>query len=283
MLRSVSLLLLVALGLGACQPKQIVGGKPGPRITSVVSLSPSTTEVLVAAAAFTNLVGRTAACNYPEFVKNAQVVANVKPDYEKIARLKPDLVLYDRSLYSEDDVRKIEELGVRTMEMNVRSVDGFVDFLYRLGATIGRETSVSEYADRILDACEQARAEEYARRPRVAIVLGGEGGYLIAGTDTFQADVLRRVGVEAVGPEGPSFSPLNVEAFIRLDPDVVVSGGSAARILADPRFRTVRAVREGRVIDVPEDVLLRAGARVDSLISNLHRYMAQEFGARKAA
>ncbi|RYG87739.1 cobalamin-binding protein, partial [bacterium] len=81
-------LVLGGLATGGCQQAQAIGGKARPTIyRRIVSLSPSTSEVLVSNGI--PLSGRTAACDYPANVKSVPVVAGVKPDYEALAKVKP--------------------------------------------------------------------------------------------------------------------------------------------------------------------------------------------------
>src|SRR3569832_1722377 len=75
----------------------------------IVSLSPSATEVLAQNGASRFIVGRTASCNYPTFVRKYPVImTGTKPDYEKVMKLlvtpekkpvKPDLFVYDKDLF----------------------------------------------------------------------------------------------------------------------------------------------------------------------------------------
>lgn len=289
------LALLPILAIAGCKSEGVlIGGTDGPRYTSLVSLSPSTTELVGRYGNWRLLKGRTAACDFPTFIEPVPVVAQTKPDFEKIAGIAPDLVLYDESLYNEADVERIKGLGAKEVfVITAQTVNEFIDQLYKFGALVGGETNVSKYADDILAAVENAKADQRPGTPKVAILMGGPGSYYISGKSGFLGDVINLCGGELVGPEGKEFQPANVESLIALNPDLImVAGGSAyeamvatpsdqpppkwdkrtndgreARaILADPQLQSIKAVKTGAVAAVASDVLLRRGARLHDLI-----------------
>jgi iron complex transport system substrate-binding protein len=234
----------------------------------IVSLSPSTTEIVaMSAAAGPRLVGRTAACNFPPDVARLPVVANVKPDFEAIRERQAELILFDADLYSPADVARMRELGATTFSFGATTIDEFLRELYRMGDLIGAQTMISEYADRIYRTREARRAVPYSPTPRAAMVLAASGGeHMIAGANSFQGDVLRALTLDPVGPGSERFEPLDAEFLIAQNPDIIFTAGDPGPLLADARLRTVRAVAAGRVVGLNQDVALRRGSRVDRLL-----------------
>lgn len=284
MLRALRLLPLAALllALGCGPGDQYVGGKPRTKVyRSVVSLSPSTTELLYSTMSVQQdkLKGKTAADNYPKVgYEKVPVVVTTKPDYEKIAEIRPDLIAYDASLYGPADVAKIKQLGADLYVVNANNLNDFITELYALGDMVGGETYMSDYVDRI----ENARAEGEAMKthPTVAIIMPGEGSaHMIDGKNSFDADVVRAAGGDPVGPDATDFVPLDPELLVKLNPDyLVVSGHSPADlkpIQNDPRLASLKAIKSGNLIEVNPDILLRRGSRVDTLIDGIYHAIAK--------
>jgi iron complex transport system substrate-binding protein len=224
------------------------------------------------------LRGRTQACDFPDMVKQVPVVASVKPDYEMLAEISPDLVLYDADLYSEQDVARIKEVtNADVWVMDATTIEEYVRRVYELGSLTGTETTANGHVNRIYEAIELAQSTAVEPRPRVAIILPGEGGSMIAGTGSFQADVVRHSGGEPVGPEGKGFVQLNPEQFATMNPQVIIVPGrqdqieAYERVMRDPRFQTIDAVRDNRIRVVNEDVLLRRGGRINLLIAGVQK------------
>ncbi|CAN5469254.1 N/A [soil metagenome] len=278
MRRFAPFLALAVLLAGCTTTATPVGGQPRPkRITSVVSLSPSTTE-LVTTINYTGILkGRTASDNYPKSVETVPVVASVKPDYEQIKTISPGLIVYDASLYNAGDIQKIKELGFDTFAIDANTIDDYTTELYKLGSLLAGETSVSDYIDRVLSSRSSAMGDAPSPKPKVAVILPGSGGeHYIAGTKSFVADVVRASGGEPVGPDADKFVPLSPESIVGQAPDTIVIGAKADNaaaqvglILNDARLRSLPAIVNKRIIPIDEDVLARRGSRVDKLIDNL--------------
>lgn len=266
------------LGLVGCQEVQTVGGAPREiAYTRIVSLSPSTSEILSNLQATPRLIGRTSECNFPIAIQNVPIVmTGTTPDFERLARANPDMVVYDASLFSDDVIAQIEALGVATRGMDVSNITELMDFIVRLSSELGTE----EQAERISNELLRARARagdtiETQRRAAVLLVDDGGGEYMIAGTGTFVADVVRSAGAEFIGPEAPNFVTANVESLIGYNPQVIFTAGNGQRVLNDPRLQNVSAVRNNRVFEVEGDLLLRSGSRVHTLITDMGALLAR--------
>jgi len=281
-------------GLIGCGAQAVTeGGKPRPKVyQNVVSLSPGTTEIISSTNFTQVLKGRTAADDFPQSALSAPVVASVKPDYELLAEMKPDLIVYDSQLYNESDVEKIKALGADTFVFESNTLDGFIEELYKLAALLGSEVNTISYIENIYRERNSALGDAPENRPKLAIVLPGDGTeHLIAGTKSFAANMAAEAGAQPVGPDADRFVPLSPEAFIQQNPAVIVvpytrvpgddatsrnnARRSAQKLLDDPRFKNVQAVVNGQMIAIDEDVLTRRGFRVNQLIEGIRRRLPQ--------
>lgn len=272
------LILSFVVAISGCADKQPVIERRPKFYKSIVSLSPSTTEIIASDADSTTLKGRTASCNYPaNVVKNIPVVASIKPDYEQIQQIKPDLIVLDKGLYSDQDIAKLKSTHADVFSIDANTVEDFIKQLYMLGSMVGWETRFNDYIERIIQEKASAESAPVSPKPKVAIVMPSAGGSdMICGNKGFLADVVKVAGGELVGPSTDNFGALNPEAFVALNPDVIVTGGSktdvsgATMILNDSRFKTIAAVKGNRVQAMDSDVLYRRGCRVDNLIKAMH-------------
>ena len=275
------LLLPLVVVLSGCGAKaQTVGGVPrmgkAPR---VVSLGPSTTEIVASNFNVALLVGRSEKDDYPANVAQVPVVASVKPDFEKIKGANATFLVFDADLYNPDDVKRIEASGVESFPFKAHTVAGFEKELYELSGKLGSETGVSGYVDRIERERSIAEGDPPASPPKVAVVL--DGGKYLAGTESFLADVVRIAGGKLVGPAADKFDAMGAEALVAAAPDAIVlattkeaAAKEIATLRADPRFATTPAVKNGRISAIEQDIVLRRGTRVDKLIESMHKIVA---------
>src|SRR5579871_3893976 len=146
----VALLAVVAAG---CGPKiNQFGGKYQQLPKSIISISPSTTEILMLSNNTSQkLKGRSEFCDYPSVVVHMPVFAGVKPDYEKLKSTKPDLVVYEASLYSPADIAKLKEtVGDHNIyEFHSKTVKDFETQLKEMAGICDCAIDISQYIDKI--------------------------------------------------------------------------------------------------------------------------------------
>lgn len=271
---------LVSLGLGVI----LLSGCGSDPITQVrdttspvlykriVSLSPSSTEIATRLG-YVEIVGRTASCDLPPQANVPVIMNGLKPDYEKIMALKADAVLYDHDIISESDLAKFKEMDLPTFDTGggENTVASFNQKLLELGVVTHGESALSDYVDRINKEISTAKGNAISPAPKVAILLAGEGAeHMIAGTNSFTADLVRNAQAEPVGPAAKNFVTLNAEWFKSSDPDVIFVPGDPSSVQNDPRFKTLKAVLNKRVAQFSPELLMRRGGRVESAIKNLN-------------
>jgi iron complex transport system substrate-binding protein len=101
---------------------------------------------------------------------------------------------------------------------------------------------------------------------------------LAVGGGSFLNEMLKVAGATNVYDSLPEPSPsVSFEDLLRRDPDVVLaSPRTRARMLADPKWRTLRAVREGRVLVFDTSIVNGPSARVGASAVSLARLLHPE-------
>jgi ABC-type hemin transport system substrate-binding protein len=108
------------------------------------------------------------------------------------------------------------------------------------------------------------------------LLMAGAGGeHYIAGTEGFHADAIRAAGGEPVGPEQDRYVPIDAEALIKLNPDMILTAGSPDAIVNDPRLKSMSAIAKLKVRGIPQDFATRMGFRVDREINMMGRALAE--------
>lgn len=190
----------------------------------------------------------------------------MSPDLEILKSLKPDYVLSPNSLQS-DLQPKYASIGVNSLFLNLRSVEGMYASIEGLGDKFGKE----EQAKRLVEEFENFM-EEYRNRnegkesPTVLVLMGLPGSYIVATENSYVGNLVKLAGGRNVygDGEGQEFLTANTEDMKTKEPDVILR---AAHALPDDvvemfkdEFETndiwkhFRAVQEGRVYDLPYDL-----------------------------
>jgi iron complex transport system substrate-binding protein len=228
----------------------------------VASLNLTADEVLVEILPPARLVAVTSIADQPG---TSNIVGRVPPgvprlraDLERVLSLAPDLVIV--SEYTDADfLHLLETSGVRSHRMEgLRSLAGIRAAVLELGRAVGEPEAAARLVDRY-DAILKDLDGRLAgvAKPRVLYWSGA----LTAGRDTAIGALIEAAGAVNVGRELglDGFAPIGAERAFLADPDVILIGswpGVLESLRSDPLLSKARAVREGRVVQMPTELLV---------------------------
>ncbi len=233
--------------------------KPALRI---LSLAPGNTEIVFALGAGDRLVGRTSACNYPTAVGKVPSVGNLfPPDFERILATRPDLALMiDGNL---DVRRSLVARGIPVFVYQPRTLKAAYIGIRAIGQLLGATHSANALTDQM--RLRIASVRKAANPPRVFYEVWPEP-LTTAGPRTFLSDVIKAAGgTNIVTDPSADWPHYSLERLVVEDPDVVVTAhrSTEASAATRPGWSSLRAVRTGRLLRVPDpDLLARPGPRV---------------------
>ena len=231
----------------------------------IVSLNPPTTEVLFAIGAGSRLVGRTTYDRWPDAaLALPDLGAGLRPNVEAVLAVRPDLVVLYASDDNRDAARRLRAAGVATAAFRVDRIADFRRVSLALGALTGDSVAARVLVDSVDATIARVRTATRDRpRPSVFWPLYDQP-LLATGGGSFLNELIDLAGGRNIYGFMPEPSPrITVEDLLRRDPDVILlSPESRARYLADPRWRALRAVREGRLVAVDTMLVYRPGPRL---------------------
>jgi iron complex transport system substrate-binding protein len=249
-----------------------------PQPARIVSTFPSITETVFALGAGNQLVGVSDYCRYPEAALALPKVGGyLKPNLEKIALLRPDLVLIRETAAT--TATGLNALGIRYVQVKIGSLADVYSMIRDVGAAIGASANAQELNEKIRSRLEAMRTET-ASKPRltVLIVVGHTPGLLTnlvaAGPSTYLSELLEIAGGRnAMPPSAITYPRISLETIVRLNPDVILDlstmGEPASAEAHEARLRDpwlsrheLNAVRSGRVFGLSSDPLATPGPRV---------------------
>lgn len=237
----------------------------------IVSLLPAGNEALLALGAGDRIVGRTRYDEMPELAGLPSVGGGLDPSLEALAALRPDLVLAWEPPGGSRVRARLEELGIAVLALETRDTAAIFRTIHNLGHLSGRGAAADSLARHVRARLDSVRASvPPGPRPRVLYVVSVDPP-MLAGTDNFLAELIGVAGGEPVGVSAghKGHSPqVSREELLRIRPDVVVlpvgedPTASVERLRAEPGWREMPAVREGRVVTVPADLMNRPGPEI---------------------
>ena len=241
----------------------------------VVSLSPALTELVCHLKMAKCLVGRSVSCDRPSQVKQLPAVGDfARPDLEKLAKLKPDLVLAD-TFQDAAVKRSMEALG---MEVAVLPLNRMADYR-RAVKILGEKLSAKEAAEKELQRVDRVLEELHRRygatiqRPRVMYVVW-HTPVMLPGRDSFLTEWISLAGGDSLGKDhARNYFRAAPEWVLKMKPDLLIfPGGNPASFPG--WWKSLPAVRNKKVF-LPEDESLfyRLSPRFDQALTDLEAWI----------
>lgn len=242
-----------------------VRDKPG----RIVSLSPSSTEILFALGLGDKVVGVTDYCNYPPEAQSVDKVGGFStPNIEAVLAKNPDLVVAS-SATGEENVQRMTTLDIPVIVLEPRDID---DVLHDI-RLVGRATGAEENATRLINDMQrritavEENASKADNRPRTVYILWHDP-LMAAGRDTFVDDLIRRAGGENIA-EVEGYKTINMESIVAKDPEVIITSTSTGDEMSTYKYvknssllQETTAGQNDRIYSINGDIINRGGPRI---------------------
>jgi iron complex transport system substrate-binding protein len=238
----------------------------------IVSLNPTTTEILFAIGAGSKLVGRTKWDSWPDSAKLVPDVGDaLRPNVEAVLAKKPDLVL----LYASNDNRtaatQLAKAGVRVVALKVDSIAEFERATLLLGRLTGDEARSRNVVDSVRRTLDRVRAAT-ASLPKTRVFYHTwEKPIITIGGESFLNELVEIAGGTNVYGDIKAVSPVvTMEDIVARNPEVILVGPPVdVRMLASAAWRVVPAVKNRKVFAYDTNVVGRPSVTLGMAAVNL--------------
>ena len=211
-----------------------------------------------------DLVGvcKTTTSTIPERYADLTTVGTaMSPDMEIVSSLKPDWILSPSSLQS-DLQPKYEAIDTDWAFLNLKSVPGMYRSIQELGEIFNRQEEAQQLVDEFTQFYNDYKTKnEGKEHPKVLILMGLPGSYIIATENSYIGSLVELAGGENVyAGTDQEFLTVNTEDMKTKEPDIILR---AAHALPDQVIEMFNedfatndiwqhfdAVKNGRVYDL---------------------------------
>jgi len=235
----------------------------------IVSLNPTTTETLFAMHHQAQLVGRSRWDVWPD---SARLIPNLgdalRPNVEAVIAARPDLVILYGSADNRPAAERFKAAGIRVVAFKIDRVATFDRVTRILGRLVGDTAAgniVADSVQRTLHRVATATASlphptvvwPFAYRP--AMVVGG---------GSFMTELLDVAGAHNIYGDMREPSPVvTLEDVVRRNPTYVIRSVDNTQLVTqptkiDPAWSAIDAVRQGRVLIAPAELVARPSVRM---------------------
>jgi len=245
------------------------------RPSRIVSLSPTATETLFAIGAGDQVVAVDSYSTYPPEAPITDLSA-YEPNVEAITSYDPDLVITDGT--NQQLLDQLNTLGIATLAAPApKTLTGAFEQMETLGASTG---NIAQAAALVVDLEAQVKGILDAfpdREGTLTYYYELDPTFFTASSKTFIGAVLGLLGMENIADEVDNsktagYPQLTPEFIVQANPDVIVladtkfSLQTLETVSARPGWSEIRAVVEGNILELDDDIASRWGPRIVELL-----------------
>ena len=234
----------------------------------VIAMAPHATELVYAAGGGDRIIGAVDYSDYPEAAKRLpRVGSNLQIDMERVAALKPDLIIVWMHRSSERQIEQMHALGIPMYYSDPKRLAQIPDSVSRIGKLMGTE-KVADAAAAALHKRLAALSARNAGRPLVRTfyqvwdrpLYTLNGGHIVS-------DAMRICGGENIFAALKVTAPVvSIETVLGEDPEVIISTGELSKedggVALWRSYTSMTAVRRNNLFQLDENLLNRAGPRM---------------------
>ena len=240
----------------------------------IVSLAPTSTEMLFAIGAGKQVVAADELSNHPADAPRTKL-SGFKPNAEAVIGYTPDLVVLTND--SDGIVKALTAVKIPVLlEPAAATLDDTYDQLTDLGTATGHRTE----AEKVAADMKSKIDEIVAKVPKPAAPLRYyhelDTTYFSVTSKTFLGQVYGRFGLQniadAADRKGTGYPQLSAEYVVQANPDLVFLGDTkccaqtAATVAKRPAWDKMTAVKNGGIVELDDDIASRWGPRVVELV-----------------
>jgi iron complex transport system substrate-binding protein len=249
------------------------------RPDAIVSLSATATEMLFAIGAGDQVVAVDSLSNHPPEAPVTDLAA-FTPSAEAVASYSPDLVVI--SFDTNDLLAGLTQLDIPTLLMPAAATldDVWAQF-GALGAASGNIDETAEVVAAIQSDLDEVVAGTHLAGEVLTYYYELDPSYFSVTSATFIGSLIGQIGLQNIADPADAdgaafgFPQLTAEFIIAADPDLILLADTlcceqnAAAVAARPGWEAMKAVVDGGVIELNDDVASRWGPRIVDLLSQI--------------
>lgn len=230
----------------------------------VISMLPSLTESVCALGKCSALVGVDRFSNWPKSVDALPRLGGIADaNIEGIVRLKPDLVLVEKS---SPLIARLQSLGISVMAFDVQSMADVRRTLRQLDVALGSTESGAVWERIQLDIAKASRTLSPSQKA-ARVYFEVNAAPFAAGKTSFIGELIDRLGMQNIATEKMGAYPkINPEFVVQSKPDLIMSTEASPKQLTQrPGWKSIPAIQNNRICffsAAQADVLVRPGPRM---------------------
>ena len=260
--------------------REITLTEPASRI---VVMQPSDCEILCAIGCEETIVGRGQYVDYPASVLEIPMVqTGQETNIEEILALNPQVVLMNDMAQSEEQVKQLEDNGVKVVISKAADIEGVYYSIRMIGKLMGKEDNAEAVIADMQAAFDEIRANSKSEGKTVYFEVSPlQYGLWTAGKGTFMDELAEICGLTNAFSDVNDWASISEEQVLARDPDYIVTitmyygegPTPVEEIISREGWSDLKAVKNGAVLNAESNAISRPGPRLKDAALELYNFI----------
>ena len=264
--------------------REITLTEPAARI---VAIQPSDCEIICALGCEEALVGIGQWCDYPASITGLpRVQTGPDTNVEEILALNPQVVVMTDMSQSEEQVKQLEENGVKVVVSTTSDIASVYTSIRLIGKLMGKDAEAEALIADMQGTFDEIRARTAGNEKSIYFEISPPPYLYSAGSSSYMNELAEICGLKNIfADQEDAWLMISGEQVIERNPDyiVLITGmGSAGieEILSREGWGDIQAIQLQKVYNDDENNMARPGPRLKDAAVELFRFI-QETGAEE--
>ena len=248
--------------------------------TRIVVMQPSDCEILYAIGCGDAIVGRGQYVDYPESVKAVpEVQSGSETNIEEILALEPQVVLMNSMSQSEEQVKQLEENGVKVVISTTSDIASVYTAITLIGKLMGKDAEEEAVIADMQATFDEIKAKVSGEPKKVYFEISPPPYLYTAGSSSYMNELAEICGIQNIfDDQEDAWLMISEEQVIERNPDyiVLITGmGSAGveEILSREGWGDISAIQNQKVFNNDDNCMARPSPRLKDAAIELFNFV----------
>lgn len=262
--------------------REITLTEPAERI---VVMQPSDCEILCAIGCEDTIVGRGTYVDTPESILDVPVVqSGAETNIEEILALEPQVVLMNSMSQTEEQVKQLEDNGVKVVVSDAQDIEGVYYSIRMIGKLMGKDDAAEAVVSDMQATFDMIRENSVNEGKTIYFEVSPlQWGLWTAGKGTFMDELAEICGLTNAFADLEGWQAISEEQVLARDPDYIVTimmyygegPTPVEEILGREGWDGLKAVKAEAILNAESNAISRPGPRLKDAALELYNFIRE--------
>ena len=243
-------------------------------------MQPSDCEILCAIGCEEALVGIGQYCDYPASITSLPVVqSGANTNIEEILALNPQVVLMNDMSQSEEQVKQLEENGVKVVISTTSNIESVYTAIRMIGTLMGKDDNAEALIADMQATIDEIKAKSEGNEKTVYFEISPPPYLYSCGSSSFTHELAEICGLKNIfGDQADAWLMISDEQVIERNPEYIIlmNGMGAAgieEISSREGWGDITAIKEQNIFYDETSMMTRPGPRLKDAVIALYDFV----------